>query len=277
MLEDLNLFFQTSALGVVYFLVIGLMVGSFLNVVIWRTPKALFSDSAEPISVWRALFNPPSTTPCCGNRIAWYDNIPLISWLRLGGKCRICRARISLRYVWVELGTGMAFAWSYTQLGFGWEMLWYCALLALLIILFCIDLETYYLPDCFTYSVLWLGLLGSALEVLPFAPEEAIVGAAVGYLLPWTINLLYKLWRGRDGFGGGDFKLLAALGAWLGAITIMPILSVATILALVGVRLQILFKKEQWNPERMLPFGPFLILAGAIFLLVPDFIHYITF
>ena len=168
-----------------------------------------------------------------------YDNIPLISWLRLGGG-RIFSARISLRYFWVELGTGMAFAWSYTQFGFGLVMLWYCALLALLIILFCIDLETYYLPDCFTYSVLWLGLLGSALEVLPLAPEEAIVGAAVGYLLPWTINLFYKLWRGRDGFGGGDFKLLAALGA-----IIMPILSAAIILALVGVGLQMLFKKEQ--------------------------------
>lgn len=283
MVEHLNLFFQSTAVGTFYFLLLGLIVGSFLNVVIWRIPKALFSGSglespaedAEPISPWRCLFNPPSTTPCCGQAISWRDNIPVFSWLRLRGKCRHCRKGISPRYLLVELCTGLAFAWSYIQFGFGFQMLWYCALLALLIILFCIDLETYYLPDCFTYSVLWLGLLGSAFDFLPLAPVDAILGAALGYLMPWSINFLYWLWRGRDGFGGGDFKLLGALGAWLGAMTIMPILGMATILALIGVGLQMLLNREQWNPGRMLPFGPFLILAGAIFLLFPNIIHYI--
>mgnify|MGYP002144763040 CR=1 FL=1 len=204
--------------------------------VIWRLPKALFggsaSEDAESISPWRCLFHPASTTPCCGQAISWRDNIPVFAWLRLKGKCRSCGQPISPRYLLVELLTGLAFACSYGQFGFSLQMFLYCALFALLIILFWIDLETYYLPDCFTYSVLWLGLLGSALDVLPLAPVDAILGAAAGYLLPWLINLLYWLWRGRDGFGGGDFKLLGALGAWLGVFAIMPILGVATILAL---------------------------------------------
>ena len=283
MLEHFNLFFQANAVGALYFLLLGLIVGSFLNVVIWRMPKALFVDShAESkgeglvhVSPWRCLFNPPSSTPCCGKSIAWYDNIPVFSWLRLKGKCRSCGALITSRYIFVELITGIAFAWSYVQFGFSMQCILYCALYALLITLFCIDLETFYLPDCFTYSVLWLGLLGSAFEVLPLSPVDAILGAALGYLLPWLINLIYWLWRVRDGFGGGDFKLLGALGAWLGVAFIMPILGLATILALLGVGLQMLLNKEQWNPERMLPFGPFLILAGVIFLLHPDIIRII--
>ncbi|QWD61795.1 A24 family peptidase [Polynucleobacter sp. MWH-UH25E] len=281
MIEHFNLFFGTNTVGSLYFLLLGLIVGSFLNVVIWRMPKALFSnaesavDTGVSVSPWSCLFNPPSTTPCCGQKIAWRDNIPVFSWLRLRGKCRSCGKHISSRYLLVEFATGLAFMWSYVQFGLSFQMLLHCALFALLIILFWIDIETYYLPDCFTYSVLWLGLLGSAFNFLPLAPVAAILGAAVGYLLPWSINFLYWLWRGRDGFGGGDFKLLGALGAWLGVTTIMPILGLATILALLGVGLQMLLNKEQWNPERMLPFGPFLILAGAIFLFAPNFIRYI--
>lgn len=281
MIEHINLFFGTNTVGSLYFMLLGLIVGSFLNVVIWRMPKALFSnsefavDTGVSVSPWSCLFNPLSTTPCCGQNISWRDNIPVFSWLRLRGKCRSCGKRISSRYLLVEFATGLAFMWSYAQFGLSFQMLLYCALFALLIILFWIDLETYYLPDCFTYSVLWLGLLGSAFNFLPLAPVDAILGAAVGYLLPWPINFLYWLWRGRDGFGGGDFKLLGALGAWLGVIAIMPILGLATILSLLGVGLQMLLNKEQWNPERMLPFGPFLILAGAILLFAPNFIRHI--
>ena len=280
MLDHLNNFFQTHGAGALYWLVLGSIVGSFLNVVIWRIPKVLFGN-ADPVGggdvrvpPWRCLFHPPSTTPCCGQAILWRDNIPVFSWLRLRGQCRSCGQRISSRYLAVEICTGLAFAWSYLQYGLSFQMLWYCGLFALLIILFGIDLETYYLPDYFTYSVLWLGLLGSALGILALAPIDAILGAAVGYLLPWSINFLYRLFRGRDGFGGGDFKLLGALGAWLGVIAIMPILGLAALLALFGVGLQMLLNKHAWNPERMLPFGPFLILAGVLFLLAPDFIQY---
>lgn len=248
---------------------LGIAVGSFLNVVIYRMPKVLFPEEGvgnvdTSTSLFACLFSPPSTTPCCGVAIRWYDNLPLVSWLWLRAKCRYCAKPILVRYVLVELVTGLSFAWAFVQYGQAWTTLFYCFFLALLIVLFCIDLETYYLPDIFTYSILWSGLFGSAVDILPLMPVDAILGACVGYGLPWTVNFLYWLWRRRDGFGGGDFKLLAALGAWLGVSTIIPILAIASVLALLGVGLVILMRKEKLNLDRMLPFGPFLILAGAI-------------
>jgi len=250
---------------------LGFLVGSFLNVVIYRMPKALFPEEGagnqdESSPPFACLFSPASTTPCCGKTIPWYDNLPLVSWLWLRAKCRYCGKSISLRYVIVEFITGLSFAWAFIQFGQTWTTLFYCLLFALLIVLFCIDLETFYLPDCFTYSVLWLGLFGSAVDILPLMPADAVFGACIGYGLPWTVNFLYWLWRRRDGFGGGDFKLLAALGAWLGAASIIPILAIASVLALLGMGALILMRKEKLNLDRMLPFGPFLILAGVLVL-----------
>lgn len=250
---------------------LGFLVGSFLNVVIYRMPKALFPEEGagnqdESSSPFACLFSPASTTPCCGKTIPWYDNLPLVSWLWLRAKCRYCGKSISVRYVIVEFITGLSFAWAFIQFGQTWTTLFYCLLFALLIVLFCIDLETFYLPDCFTYSVLWLGLFGSAVDILPLMPADAVFGACIGYGLPWTVNFLYWLWRRRDGFGGGDFKLLAALGAWLGAASIIPILAIASVLALLGMGALILMRKEKLNLDRMLPFGPFLILAGVLVL-----------
>jgi len=258
--------------GFWFLLGIGLAVGSFLNVVIHRMPKALFADITEGAeaaslpSTFGCLLSPGSTTPCCQKAIPWRDNIPVFSWLWLRAKCRYCAQGISPRYVLVELLTGLSFAWSFLHFGQSVTTAFYCLLFALLIILFCIDLETYYLPDYFTYSVLWLGLLGSALGYLPLNPVDAILGAGVGYFLPWAVNFIYRLWRKRDGFGGGDFKLLAALGAWLGISAIVPILGLASILALLGIGLVMLFRKEKPSLDRMLPFGPFLILAGVLIL-----------
>jgi leader peptidase (prepilin peptidase)/N-methyltransferase len=234
-------------------------------------PKALFPEGSvgngdESSSPFACLFSPSSTTPCCGKVIPWYDNVPIISWLLLRAQCRYCSKSISVRYVAVELVTGLSFAWAFIQFGQTWTTLFYCFFFALLIVLFGIDLETFYLPDCFTYSVLWLGLFGSATDILPLMPADAILGACIGYGLPWAVNFLYWLWRRRDGFGGGDFKLLAALGAWLGAATIIPILAIASVLALLGMGALILVRKEKFSLERMLPFGPFLILAGVLVL-----------
>ena len=250
---------------------LGFLVGSFLNVVIYRMPKALFPEEGagnqdESSSPFACLISPASTTPCCGKTISWYDNLPLVSWLWLRAKCRYCGKSISVRYVIVEFITGLSFAWAFLQFGQTWTTLFYCLLFALLIVLFCIDLETFYLPDCFTYSVLWLGLFGSAADILPLMPADAVFGACIGYGLPWTVNFLYWLWRRRDGFGGGDFKLLAALGAWLGAASIIPILAIASVIALLGMGALILMRKEKLNLDRMLPFGPFLILAGVLVL-----------
>ena len=247
---------------------IGLAVGSFLNVVIHRMPKALFASDDEntATSPFACLLSPGSTTPCCQKAIAWKDNVPVFSWLWLRARCRYCSQAISPRYILVELLTGLGFAWSYLHFGQSVPMVFYCLLFTLLMALFWIDLETYYLPDYFTYSVLWLGLIGSALGYLPLSPTDAILGSSVGYFLPWSVNFVYRLWRKRDGFGGGDFKLLAARGAWLGVVAIIPLLMLASIVALVGIGLLMLLRKEKPSLERMLPFGPFLILAGVLIL-----------
>lgn len=248
---------------------IGLAVGSFLNVVIHRMPKALFASDDENTSTspFACLLSPGSTTPCCQKAIAWKDNVPVFSWLWLQGRCRYCSQAISPRYILVELLTGLSFAWSYLHFGQSMLMVFYCLLFTLLMALFWIDLETYYLPDYFTYSVLWLGLIGSALGYLPLSPRDAILGSSLGYFLPWSVNFIYRLWRKRDGFGGGDFKLLAALGAWLGTTAIVPILALASVVALLGIGLFMLLRKEKLSLERMLPFGPFLILAGVLILI----------
>ncbi len=171
-----------------------------------------------------------------------------------------------MRYILVELLAGLSFAGAYIAFGLSIVMALYCLLFALLIVLFWIDLETYYLPDCFTFSILWLGLLGGALGYLSLDATQAILGACVGYGLPWTINFAYRLWRKRDGFGGGDFKLLAALGAWLGVGAIIPILMIASIWALVGMAALTLLRKRDLSLEQVLPFGPFLIMAGILIL-----------
>ncbi|WP_114638710.1 prepilin peptidase [Polynucleobacter necessarius] len=268
---------QTLALlgqiGFWYALLLGLIVGSFLNVVIYHLPKVLFSEEgdienhASIISNLKCLVHPGSTTPCCNHVIAWSDNISLLSWLRLKGRCRYCASAISPRYFLVELFTGLGFASVYLAFGLSWATPLYCLFLALLIALFFIDLETYYLPDYLTYSALALGVVGSLFGLTSVSLFNCILGACGGYLLPWSVNYLYRLFRKRDGFGGGDFKLLAVFGAWFGFSAIMPILAIASILGLLVITSLMLMRKETLSLERMLPFGPFLILAGGFILL----------
>lgn len=268
-------------IGFWYALLFGLIVGSFLNVVIHRLPRTLFGvdedadelthhDHSKRQSITanlRCLIHPGSMTPCCSEPIPWSDNIPLVSWLRLKGKCRYCSAPISIRYFLVELFTGLGFAWIFTQFAFSWATPLYCVFFALLVALFFIDLETYYLPNYLTYSALVLGLFGSVFGLASVSPIQSLLGAFGGYLLPWTVNYLYRLIRKRDGFGGGDFKLLAVFGAWFGFASIMPILAIASVIALLTITVVMMLRKEKLTLERMLPFGPFLILAGAYILL----------
>ena len=277
-------------IGFWYALLFGLIVGSFLNVVIHRLPRALFGDDenvdegaylshAKQQSIaanLQCLIHPGSMTPCCNQPIPWSDNIPLVSWLRLKGRCRYCSAPISIRYFLVELFTGLGFAWIYTQFQLSWATPLYCLFLALLIALFFIDLETYYLPNYLTYSALALGLIGSIFNLTSVDPIQSVLGACGGYLLPWTVNYLYRSLRKRDGFGGGDFKLLAVFGAWYGFAAIMPILAIASVIALLTITVVMLLRKEKLTLERMLPFGPFLILAGGYILLcgTPNWFSY---
>ena len=240
----------------------GLIIGSFLNVVIHRLPKAIIKNTDTSLNF---LLWPSSTAPCCGAKLSWKENIPVLSWLLLKGKCGHCGHAISPRYIGVEILTGAAFAWSAAQFGLTWMGLLYATFLAIAICLFFIDLETFLLPDRLTYSMLWIGLIGSALGYLPVAPKDAILGAILGYALPWSVNKLYYLVRKHDGFGGGDFKLLAALGVWTGWINIVPILCGASVIGLVVIGLAAVIKRQNLTMNQAFPFGPFLLLSGLGF------------
>jgi leader peptidase (prepilin peptidase) / N-methyltransferase len=252
--------------------VLGLLVGSFLNVVIYRLPKMLEREWAadcaqlngqepkeqEPFN----LIVPRSRCRQCGHAIRWYENIPVLSWLALRGKCSQCKAPIGLRYPVVELVTAGFFAlcaarWGLTLQGAAWA-----AFAALLICLFLIDMDTQILPDDLNYLLLWLGLLVAAAGwTVPL--RSAVWGAALGYLVFWAIFQLFKLATGKEGMGYGDFKLLAALGAWLGAEYLLAIILLSSIVgAAIGIVLLVVGKLA--NRDVPMPFGPYLAGAGLV-------------
>ena len=240
--------------------VLGLIIGSFLNVVIHRLPKSILDDQTDSLS---CLLWPSSTAPCCDSQLNWYENVPVLSWLFLKGRCGHCGASINGRYILVEAITALCFAISSWQFGLTLTGVAYALFIALVISLFFIDLETYLLPDKLTLPLLWLGLGASALGLTPVGPTDAILGACLGFTLPWSVNQLYKLVRKHDGFGGGDFKLLAALGAWSGWLQIVPILCAASVFGLLTIAVLTVCKRKKLSMYKAFPFGPFLILAGV--------------
>ena len=253
---------------------IGLCVGSFLNVVIHRLPLMLERgwkiDSAEMLGVPLdlpapiTLSTPRSRCPSCGHAIAWYKNVPVLSYLWLRGRCSACRAAISARYPFVEILTAIAFAvvgWKFGAQPAAW--LW-CGFVAVLIALAGIDWDTTLLPDSLTLPLLWAGLVASALGWTVPLPD-ALWGAVVGYLSLWSVYWLFKLATGKEGMGFGDFKLLAALGAWLGLKMLLPVILGASILgALVGIGMKL---RSSLREGRYVPFGPFLAGSGIAVLL----------
>lgn len=265
----------------------GLLVGSFLNVVIHRLPRMMQADaeseareilnlnaSAEaPTLVAGPRFNlitPRSRCPACGTFIHAWQNIPLLSWLLLRGRCAGCQTPISIRYPLVELFTGVAFAVVGWHFGATIETLYGCIVVAFLVAMSGIDFDTQYLPDSLTLPMLWLGLLaavttGRGAAPFPVGPTDAIVGAVVGYLCLWSVYWLFRLITGREGMGRGDFKLLAALGAWLGwtAIPLIVLLS-ALVGAIVGGVLIVFRGRDHQLP---MPYGPFLAAAGFVAML----------
>ena len=254
----------------------GLLVGSFLNVVIHRLPKMMERDwraeclelTATPVPVTAPPYNlvtPRSACPACGAQITALQNIPVISWLVLRGRCAQCRAPISARYPIVELVTGIAsatVAWH-----FGWSVEACCGLLItwLLIAMTGIDLDTQLLPDVLTLPLLWAGLLAAAYlgrgaATIPVDLKSAVLGAAFGYLSLWSIYQAFRLTTGKEGMGYGDFKLYAALGAWLGWQLLLPlILFAAGTGAIVGL---VLIATRRHRREVPIPFGPYLAAAG---------------
>lgn len=260
---------------------LSLCIGSFLNVVVYRFPLMMErqwrcdcreflsdelkenpspDDHAEPFN----LIKPNSTCPNCKIRIKPWHNIPVISWLVLRGKCAYCSNSISIRYPIVEAFTALLSVVVAIKFGVSWQLLpalvftWYLIALSL------IDFDTMLLPDEMNYQLLWGGLL---LSLVPFHAEmqQAILGAVFGYLSLWSVYWMFKLLTGKEGMGYGDFKLLAALGAWLGvsAIPLLVLISSA-VGAIIGISLILISGKDKDIP---MPFGPYLAIAGWIYLM----------
>ncbi|MEP7061200.1 MAG: A24 family peptidase [Betaproteobacteria bacterium] len=252
-------------------LIVGLCVGSFLNVVIHRLPKMLDrgwqeqcaelrGDTLPPAEVYN-LWRPRSACPGCGHVIGPLENIPVVSWLLLRGKCKACKTPISARYPIVELAGGLLAAYAIWHFGPDWKGVAACLFLWTLIALTFIDADTQLLPDDLTLPLLWGGLIANLWGL--FVPiTDAVVGAIAGYLALWTVYWMFKLIRGKEGMGYGDFKLLAALGAWLGwKMLPLVILMSSVVGAAIGLTLIAFRHRDQATP---LPFGPYLAIAGAI-------------
>jgi len=249
---------------------LGLIVGSFLNVVILRLPARLehgwrlqaheFLGTAPPEATAPPdLVVAASHCPQCKHKLAPWDNIPLLGWLLLRGRCRYCKSAISIQYPLVELLTGVASAVVAWQFGFGWTLLMALVFTWVLIAASGIDFRTQLLPDQLTLPLLWLGLLISLVPLFVDAPT-AILGAAIGYLSLWSVFWLFKLLTGKEGMGYGDFKLLGALGAWMGAASLLPIILMSSLIgAVVGGTILAVRGKDRSTP---IPFGPFIAAAG---------------
>ena len=251
--------------------VLGLLVGSFLNVVIHRLPKMLERDWAaqcaelrgEPVPEPPAynLVVPRSACPSCGHAISAIENVPVLSWLALHGRCASCGTRISARYPAVELVAATLGAIAIWHFGPTWTGLAACGLLWTLLALTFIDFDTQYLPDDITLPLIWAGLVANLFGLF-VTLREAVIGAIAGYLALWSVYWAFKLVRGKEGMGYGDFKLLAALGAWLGWKVLPAIVLVSSAVgAIVGIALIVVVRRDRHQP---MPFGPYLAIAGAI-------------
>lgn len=259
-------------------LVLGLLVGSFLNVVIHRLPIMMQRDwqsqareflklPAEPVGAVFNLFLPHSRCPHCDHQIRAWENIPLISWLALRGKCSACKAPISKRYPLVELACGLLSGYVAWHLGFSWQTGAMLLLTWGLLVMSMIDVDHQLLPDSLVLPLLWLGLIVNSFGFFA-SLEDALWGAVVGYLALWSVYWLFKLVTGKEGMGYGDFKLLAMLGAWGGwqvlPLTVLLSSVVGAVLGTVMLRMQ---KAESGTP---IPFGPYLAIAGWVALLWGD-------
>jgi len=259
--------------------ILGLCIGSFLNVVIHRLPLMLERgwrrDSAEMLGVDIeesapiTLSTPRSRCPSCSHRIAWYENIPVLSYLWLRGRCSSCKARISPRYPLIEIATGVLFAAVGWRIGPQPEAWLWCGFVAVLIALAGIDWDTTLLPDTLTLPLLWAGLIAATLGWSRVPLPQAVWGAVAGYLSLWSVYWAFKLLTGKEGMGFGDFKLLAALGAWLGVQMVLPVVLGASVIgAVVGIGMKL---SGALREGRYIPFGPFLAGAGlVVFLSGPE-------
>lgn len=255
---------QNDWFGFIVFLGYGLVFGSFANVVIWRFPRG------------ESLSHPGSRCPSCGTSIRWYDNIPVVSWLRLGGRCRACEAPISPRYPAVEIISGLLWVLAWLTWGFTVRAAFGVAFFYLLLILAAIDLDTYRLPNALVGLMAVIGTIGvvasalTGLEALPLMTAEgplaspvafAVAGSVAGAGLALGIALVYQLARKREGFGMGDVKLLAAMGPFLGLYTLLALFVASLVGAIVGVAVS---RRSEDGLSARIPFGPFLALGAVV-------------
>ncbi|AEE21969.1 Prepilin peptidase [Glaciecola sp. 4H-3-7+YE-5] len=284
--------FQLMADSPLFFLsfvfIVSLMVGSFLNVVIYRLPvmmerawKADFqahfetdvstlgsnTDSTE--STPFNLIKPDSTCPKCQHKIRAWENIPVLSWLLLRGKCSQCKNAISIRYPLIELGTALCSVWIAWHFGYSWSALAGVVMTWILVALIFIDIDTMLLPDQLTLPLLWMGLLFSIVNPA-VTSADSIIGATVGYLSLWSVYWAFKLLTGKEGMGYGDFKLLAALGAWMGWQYLAIVVLMSSLVgAVIGISVLSFQGKDK---GQAIPFGPYLAIAGWLTLLYGDWI-----
>lgn len=263
---------QNPSLGYPLVAGLGLLVGSFLNVVILRLPRRMeweWKREAREVLGEPEIYDPPppgivverSHCPHCGHQLAWYENIPVLSWLALRGRCRSCKAPISIQYPLVELLTAVLCLVCVWRFGFGWQGFGACLLTCFLIALSGIDLRTQLLPDSLTLPLMWLGLV-AALDNLYMPAKPALLGAIAGYVSLWSVWWLFKQVTGKEGMGHGDFKLLAALGAWVGLAGVLPIILLSSLVGAVVGSIWLAAKgRDRATP---IPFGPYLAIAGWI-------------
>ncbi|MFT7290764.1 MAG: leader peptidase (prepilin peptidase)/N-methyltransferase [Reinekea sp.] len=268
---------NTTALTATVFIV-GLLIGSFLNVVIYRVPAMMHRAWAVEVAEFNSdadlldrlqreptynLVTPDSSCPQCGHKIRAWENIPLISWLMLRARCSACHKPISARYPAVELITALLSALVAWQ--FGWSLTSLCLipLVWVLVTLTLIDVDTQLLPDSLTLPLLWAGLLLNSQEII-VSLNSAVIGAAAGYLSLWSIYWLFKLLTGKDGMGYGDFKLFAAFGAWFGWIALPLIILLSSLVgAVVGIVMILSLGRDRQVP---IPFGPYLCGAALVYI-----------
>jgi leader peptidase (prepilin peptidase) / N-methyltransferase len=253
--------------------ILGLVVGSFLNVVIYRLPKILENNwrtecselfdctQILPSSEKFNLSHPNSHCPHCKHEIRWFENIPIFSYLFQGGKCNHCKTPISIRYPIVEFVSGLLAALVVLKFGFGWALVGGLIFVWTLLVLSLIDFDTQLLPDNLTLPLLWLGLCLNLFGIYTDL-NSAVIGAMIGYLSLWSVYWLFKILTGKEGMGYGDFKLFAAFGAWFGWKMLLPILLLSSLVgAVIGIGMMLILGHDKNIP---IPFGPYLAGAGLI-------------
>ena len=277
MLDFLN-FLQPYAIWVGG--LIGLLIGSFLNVVIHRMPLMLeqqwqadMASADEAQTALQPSFNlstPSSHCPHCLHRLNWWENVPVVSYLLLKGQCSGCHAHISLRYPAIELFTALAIAACFHRWGLSLQACAWTGFVCSVLCLAMIDWDTTLLPDSLTQPLVWAGLIMAALDESGQTLTQALWGAVAGYLSLWSVYWIFKLITGKEGMGYGDFKLFAALGAWFGWMALAPLILLASLAgSAIGLVLQ---RRQKLRENHHIPFGPFLAMASGVYMVWGDFL-----